>query len=83
MDEYIYIILAVILLVFVIWGCTIRLERYIFNISEKNKIGTYQMVKINEKDIVILDTRTGQYWKKPIVENSSVKITTKEPSRYA
>lgn len=83
MDEYIYIILAVILLVFVIWGCTIRLEIYIFNISEKNKIGTYQMVKINEKDIVILDTRTGQYWKKPIVENSSVKITTKEPSRYA
>lgn len=41
------------------------------------------MVKINEKDIVILDTRTGQYWKKPIVENSSVKTTTKEPSRYA
>lgn len=83
MEEYIYIILAVILLVFVIWGCTIRLEIYIFNISEKNKIGTYQMAKINEKDIVILDTRTGQYWKKPIVENSSVKITTKEPSRYA
>lgn len=83
MEEYIYIILAVILLVFVIWGCTIRLEIYIFNISEKNKIGTYQMAKINEKDIVILDTRTGQYWKKPIVENSSVKTTTKEPSRYA
>lgn len=35
MEEYIYIILAVILLVFVIWGCTIRLEIYIFNISEK------------------------------------------------
>lgn len=71
---YIIIVSAVIIGVFIICG-SIILGRYILNIIENNEIGTYQMIKVDEKDIVILNTITGQYWKKPIVENSSIKPT--------
>ncbi|MTK10675.1 MAG: hypothetical protein F8N39_00705 [Clostridiaceae bacterium] len=78
-----YIILSSIILGgFIICG-SIILGRYIVNISENNEIGAYQMIKFDEKYIFILDTRTGQYWKKPIVENSSVKTVSKEKDKYA
>lgn len=70
-----YIMISAVLIgVFVLSGATI-LGRYILDNSENSGIGTYQMVQVDEKNIVVLDTRTGQYWKKPIVENSSVKET--------
>ncbi|MGK0465724.1 MAG: hypothetical protein ACJAX4_001005 [Clostridium sp.] len=62
--------------VFIICG-SIILGRYILSISENNEIGTYQMIMVDEKYIVVLDTRTGQYWRKPIVDNSSIKTTDK------
>jgi len=74
-------IAAVIIGICVILGSTI-LGRYFFSISKDNEIGIYQMVKLDEKYIIILDTRTGQYWKKVAVENSSIK-TINESSRYA
>ena len=36
------------------------------------------MIKIDEKNIAVLDTRTGQYWKKAIMENSALKKIDKE-----
>lgn len=66
------IVSAAIIEIFIIWG-SIILGRYILGTCESNEIGAYQMIRVDEKDIVILDTRTGQYWKKPIVENSSYK----------
>lgn len=76
------IISAVIVGVFILFG-SIILGKYILGIGANNETGTYQMVKIDEKNIVILDTRTGQYWEKPIVENSSLKIAHKETDKYA
>lgn len=76
------IVSAAIIGVFIICGSTI-LGRYILSTCVSNEIGAYQMIRVGEKDIVILDTRTGQYWKKPIVENSSVKTTIKETDKYA
>jgi lipopolysaccharide export LptBFGC system permease protein LptF len=70
------IVSAVITGVFIICG-SIILGRYILSISENNKIGTYQMIMVDEKNIVVLDTRTGQYWRKHIVDNSSIKTTDK------
>ncbi|MBC2581691.1 hypothetical protein [Clostridium sp. DJ247] len=78
-----YIMISVVLIgVFILAGIII-LGRYILSNSENNETGTYQMVRVDEKNIVVLDTRTGQYWKKPIVENSSVKTTVKETDKYA
>lgn len=78
-----YIVLSAIIIgIFIICG-NIILGRYILNTSENNEIGTYQMARVDEKDIVILDTRTGQYWSKPIVEDSSSKTFTKKPDKYA
>jgi hypothetical protein len=58
-----YLILSsVIIGSFMVCG-TIILGRYIASSKENNEIGTYQMIKVDEKDIVILDTRTAQYWK--------------------
>ena len=76
------IVSAVIIGIFIIWG-SIMLGRYILSINESNEIGTYQMIKVDENDIVILDTRTGQYWKKGIVENSSIKKTINKTDKYA
>lgn len=81
MTDGVYIIISsVILGIFILLGNILR-GKYILSINN-NEIGIYQMISLNEKYVVILDTRTGQYWKKPIVENSSVKMTN-EPSRYA
>lgn len=80
-DMYI-IISAVIVGVFILFG-SIILGKYIIGIGENNETGIYQMVKIDEKNIVILDTRTGQYWEKSILENSSLKISDKETDKYA
>lgn len=80
-DMYI-IISAVTVGMFILFG-SIILGKYILGIGENNETGTYQMVKIDEKNIVILDTRTGQYCKKPIVENSSLKISDKDTDKYA
>lgn len=78
-----YIILsAVIIGVFMICA-SIILGRYIFRISENSETGVYQMIKMDEKNIVLLDTRTGQYWKKPIVENSHIKTTDEKTDKYA
>jgi lipopolysaccharide export LptBFGC system permease protein LptF len=79
---YTIILSAVIIGVFMVCA-SIILGRYILRISENSETGVYQMIKIDEKNIVILDTRTGQYWKKPIVENSSLKTTDKETDNYA
>ncbi|MBM7870931.1 lipopolysaccharide export LptBFGC system permease protein LptF [Clostridium pascui] len=76
------IISAVIVGVFILFG-SIILGKYIIGIGENNETGIYQMVKIDEKNIVILDTRTGQYWEKSILENSSLKISDKETDKYA
>jgi hypothetical protein len=77
-----YIIGSVIIGMFILCG-NIILGRYALSINENNEIGTYQMVKVDEKNIVILDTRTGQYWKKPIVENSSVNASDKKTDKFA
>ena len=81
MNIYVIILPAVIIGLFIISGSVI-LGRCIIDVSENNQIGTYQIIKVDEKYIVILDTRTGQYLKKPIVENSSVKPTNKGTGRY-
>lgn len=82
MNIYIIVLLIVIIGLFIISGSVI-LGRYIISISENNQIGTYQMIKVDEKYIVVLDTRTGQCWKKLIVENSSVKPTNEKTGKYA
>ncbi|MFT8350888.1 hypothetical protein [Clostridium saccharoperbutylacetonicum] len=74
------IIAAVIVGISVIFGSTI-LGKYLLSRSNNNEIGIYQMIKLDEKNIIVLDTRTGQYWSKPVVENSSIKA--KESARYA
>ncbi|KZL89953.1 hypothetical protein [Clostridium magnum] len=79
---YIIVLSVIIVGVFIVFG-SIILGRYILSSRQNNETGTYQMVKLDEKNIVILDTRTGQYWKKPIVENSSLKTTDREPDKYA
>lgn len=79
---YIIILPAVIIGVFMVCA-SIILGRYILRISENSETGVYQMIKVDEKNIVLLDTRTGQFWKKPIVENSSIKTIVKETDKYA
>ncbi|KZL90410.1 hypothetical protein [Clostridium magnum] len=79
---YIIVLSAIIVGVFIVFG-SIILGRYVLSSRQNNESGTYQMVKVDEKNIVILDTRTGQYWKKPIVENSSLKTTNREADKYA
>lgn len=76
-----YIVESIIIGISILCGCII-LGRYISSIKQNNEIGTFQIVKVDEKNIVILDTRTGHYWKKPIVENSSVKTNSKETDKY-
>jgi hypothetical protein len=41
--------------------------------DEISEIGIYQITRVDDKNVVIIDTRTGQYWRKPIKDNSSVK----------
>lgn len=77
-----YVMGSVLLGIFILCG-SIILGRYISSINQSNDIGAYQMIKVDENNIVILDTRTGQYWKKPIVENYSSKTTSKEKEKYA
>ena len=57
--------------------------RYILKLVENSETGIYQMIKVDEKNIVLLDTRTGQYWKKPILENSHAKTTSEKEDKYA
>ncbi|MBV7274881.1 hypothetical protein JMF89_10480 [Clostridiaceae bacterium UIB06] len=78
---YTILLSLIILGIFIVCG-SIILGRYILDSNKSNEIGTYQMIKIDEKSIVILDTRTGQYWRKPIVENSSVKTISNETDNY-
>jgi hypothetical protein len=78
-----YIILSAVIIGGFMICSSIILGRYILSSSENNETGIYQMLKLDEKNIVILDTRTGQYWKKTIVENSSLKATDRETDKYA
>lgn len=77
-----YIIGILIIGVSIICG-SIILGRYTSSINQSDEIGTYQMTKADEKNIIILDTRTGQYWKKPIMENSALKTISNETDKYA
>lgn len=62
---------------------SITLGRYILRISENSETGVYQMIKMDEKNIILLDTRIGQYWEKPVVENSHVRTTDEKTDKYA
>ncbi len=78
-----YIILSAVIIGVSMLCASIILGRYILRISENSETGVYQMIKMDEKNIVLLDTRTGQYWRKPVVENSHVKTTDEETDKYA
>jgi hypothetical protein len=58
---------ALIIGIFMICASIIH-GRYILKVIENSETGTYQVIKVDEKNILLLDTRTGQYWKKPILE---------------
>lgn len=79
---YIIILSVLIIGVFIICA-SIILGRYVVRSSENSEAGVYQMIKMDEKNIILLDTRTGQYWKKPIIENSHIKTTDEKTDKYA
>lgn len=62
---------------------SIILGRHISSLYESNDIGTYQIAKVDNENIVLLDTRTGQYWRKPILDNSSIKRDASKADKYA
>ena len=78
-----YIILGAVIIGMFMIVASIILGRYILRITENSENEVYQMIKVDEKNIVLLDTRTGQYWKKPIVENSHIKTTDEKADKYA
>jgi hypothetical protein len=78
-----YIIIAALILGLSIVRASSTLATSFASRNDKNRIGTYQLIKVDEKNILVMDTRTGEYWRKPITENLASKSALKETDKYA
>lgn len=87
MDKKSYLILAAsILLGFIMLGIILKLpiENLSYNLGNKGYIENlselyrYQMISVNDTNIIIFDRETGEYWRKFVPPNEGPTEWTRE-----